>query len=115
MAHTTLHPRWLTRGQPTALISWSRHCGAAIVLFVVDEAPSEDLKRYLATLEWTLPVYHDSRSSAMKAFNTFGTPAYYVIDRAGRIRFDEVGEEAELIAQVDAVRSETSQPAERNR
>ncbi|MEO5815945.1 MAG: redoxin domain-containing protein [Gemmatimonadaceae bacterium] len=117
--------RSLTEGKPTAVIFWSRHCGFAIealptilgvadrmtregsrVLFVVDEPPSTDIKRYLASRHWSLPVYHDTRSEMRSAFASFGTPAYYVIDEAGRIRFSEVNGEAELIAQVEALRSE---------
>lgn len=117
--------REVTRGRPAAVIFWSRHCGYAIdalpeirrtaehltregkaILFVMEEAPSPEVSRYLADLNWTLPVYYDLRNSTRNAFNTFGTPAYFVIDGAGRIRFDDVDEKAELIAQVDAVGSE---------
>jgi thiol-disulfide isomerase/thioredoxin len=120
--------RSLTDGKPTAVIFWSRHCGYAIealptiakvaermtregnrVLFVVDEPPSADIKKYLVSRHWSLPVYHDTRSEMLSAFASFGTPAYYVLDEAGRIRFNEVNEEAELIAQVEALRAEHGQ------
>jgi hypothetical protein len=121
-AHTL---RSLAGGRPTAVIFWSRHCGYAIealptiakvaermtregsrVLFVVDEPPSADIKQYLASRHWSLPVYHDTRSEMLTAFASFGTPAYYVLDEAGRIRFNTVNGEAELIAQVEALRAE---------
>lgn len=117
--------REVMANRPAAVIFWSRHCGFAIealpsirrvaerlaregrgVLLVVDEAPSADVKRYLAEKQWTLPVYYDVRGEMKSAFNTFGTPAYFVLDGAGRIRFDRIDDEAELIAQVDALRSE---------
>ncbi|MEO8333679.1 MAG: TlpA disulfide reductase family protein [bacterium] len=117
--------RSLTEGKPTAVIFWSRHCGFAIealptilavadrmtrersrVLFVVDEPPSADIKRYLASRHWNLPVYHDTRGEMLSAFAAFGTPAYYVLDETGRIRFNEVTGESELIAQVAALRDE---------
>ena len=116
--------RSLAAGKPTAVIFWSRHCGFAIqalpdiadvaermtrtgntVLFVVDEPPSAEIKKYLAARHWKLPIYHDTRSEMLNAFASFGTPAYYVIDDAGRIRFDEVDGVGELIAQVEALRS----------
>jgi AhpC/TSA family len=117
--------RDLSGGQPTAVIFWSRHCGAAIgalpsiievaermtrqgkrLIFVVDEPPSADIAQYLRSKHWALPVYHDVHGEMMSAFSNFGTPAFYVIDGASHIRFDGLGEEPELIAQIDALRAE---------
>ena len=116
----TLHD--LLRHQPGAVIFWTRHCGAAIealprivevagrlkaagtpVVLVVDESPSSGVDAYLEEHHWTLPIYHDVKGSTTTAFANFGTPAYYVLDDAGRIRFNWVNGEAELIAQVEAV------------
>ena len=73
----------------------------------MDEPPSAELKRYLMSLHWTLPVYYDTRSEMLSAFSSFGTPAYYVIDGSQHIRFAGVSGEAELIAQVDALHEES--------
>jgi hypothetical protein len=108
--------------RPGAVIFWTRHCGAAIqalpnivvvagrlkaagtpMVLVVDESPSSGVDAYLEERHWTLPIYHDVKGSTTTAFANFGTPAYYVLDGAGRIRFDWVNGEAELIAQVEAV------------
>ncbi len=111
-----------TGPRPSVVIFWSRHCGPAIealpairsvaerlrrqgtpVVFVVDEAPSEVLRSFLAERGWTDPVYHDVQGSTKAAFGNFGTPAYYVLDAAGRVRFTWADGEAELLAQVWAV------------
>ncbi|MEP6730456.1 MAG: redoxin domain-containing protein [bacterium] len=119
--------RDLTAGAPTAVIFWSRNCGFALealpaiervaarmtkegkrLLLVVDEAPSAEVRTFLADKKWTLPIYYDARGEMSAAFTNFGTPAYYVLDGAGRIRFDHVSEAAELIAQMDALSSEST-------
>lgn len=70
--------REITKGEPAVVIFWSRHCGYAIeatpvfariadrlakqgrrLLFVVDEAPSAELTRYLASQHWTQPAYYE--------------------------------------------------------
>jgi len=115
----------LAGGKPAVVIFWSRHCGPALeatadiatliarleaegtrTLFVVNEAPSTDLDRALAGLKITWPVYFDSQGSLANAMNIFGTPSYYVLDGAGRVRFDYAAEVLDVAAQVEAVRSE---------
>jgi thiol-disulfide isomerase/thioredoxin len=115
--------RDLTANRAAVVIFWSRHCGWALealpaitsvaerldragkrVVFVVDdETPSNDLKAFMRSKKWTLPIYYDSRGELKQAFANFGTPAYYVLDNSGRIRFDWADGEAELIAQLDAI------------
>ncbi|MEP7345138.1 MAG: TlpA disulfide reductase family protein [Gemmatimonadaceae bacterium] len=114
----------IARGKPAVVIFWSRRCGAALdalpaivvvaarlrdagtpVLFIVDEPPSQEITDFLSARKWTLPVYHDVNGTTRSAFANFGTPVYYVLDSGGAIRFDHVDHEAELIAQVGAVRS----------
>jgi hypothetical protein len=114
--------RELTANRRAIVIFWSRHCGWALealpaitsvaerlnragkqVVFVVDEPPSNDLRTFLRSKKWTLPIYYDGRGELKQAFANFGTPAYYVLDSTGRIRFDFADGEAELIAQVDAL------------
>ena len=121
----TASVRSLTGGRPAVVIFWSRHCGFALdavpeiaslvtrltaagtpVLFVVGESPSAALDGALAGLKVTWPVYFDSRGLLADAMNNFGTPAYYVLDGAGRIRFSFATEVPDIIAQVEAVKSE---------
>lgn len=44
-------------------------------------------------------------SSAGDDISNFGTPGYYVLDAAGRIRFDTAEDEATLLAQVGSLRA----------
>jgi hypothetical protein len=117
--------RNVTGGQPAVVVFWSLHCGWALqalpgimraaeqlhedgvpVVFIAGEAPSSEVKTYLKEKKWTLPVYFDSASETANAFANFGTPAYYVLDGAGRIRFNSIeDDQAELLAQVGALQS----------
>ena len=112
--------------RPATVVLWSRNCGAAIealpaitqladrlasdghaVLFVVDEPPSAELSGYLAERKWTRSVYYDSRGEVRNALNSFGTPAYYVLDAGGRIRFSGNGDaRTDILAQIDALSAE---------
>lgn len=117
--------RSLTGGRPAVVIFWSRQCGFAIeavpeiaslvtrlgatgtpVLFVIGETPSVALDDALAALKVTWPVYYDTRGLLADAMNNFATPSYYVLDGAGRIRFNFATEVPDIIAQVEAVKSE---------
>lgn len=118
--------RDLTGGRPAVIIFWSRNCGAALealpaitkvaerlhaagtpVILVIDEPPAPELAALLAERKWILPAYYDTRAEMATAFANFGTPTYYVLDAAGRIRFDRVDGEAELIAQVEALNADS--------
>jgi len=111
-----------TGRQPSVVIFWSRYCGYALealpriievgerlrrtgtpVMLIVAEGPSADLTRFFADRSMTLPVYHDVDGTATAGFANFGTPTYYVLDAEGRIRFNQVDGEAELLAQVAAL------------
>jgi len=90
----------------TVVVFWSRHCGPALealpqvvrlapvlrahgirlVTFVEEEA-SADFRQFLATQGAAMPVYHDVRREASRAFAQSGTPYYYVVDPSGRVRF----------------------------
>lgn len=116
----------LTSGKPSVVMFWSRHCGPALealpaiaeviarlerggtpVVFVLDEHPSAELSRFLALKHVRWPVYFDVSGSTKIAFANFGTPTYYVIDAAKQVRFDHADGEAEIIAQVDALKAGT--------
>jgi hypothetical protein len=118
--------RAITGGKPTAVIFWSKDCGWAVqalpqiarvaerlmrlgtpVVLVAGEHPSPEVAAFLAQHGWKLPVYYDSGGEMQNAFANFGTPQYYAIDAAGRMRFDAVqDDEAELIGQLEALQSE---------
>jgi hypothetical protein len=112
----------LTKSQTALVIFWSRHCGAALdavpdiatlvkrldregtpVVFVVDEAPSAELDRVLATRGVTWTVHYDPRASLADAMRNFGTPSYYVVDRRSRIRFSTVEQLGDIHSRLEAV------------
>lgn len=112
----------LTKSKTALVIFWSRHCGAALdavpdiatlvkrldaegtpVVFVVDEAPSAELDRVLATRGVTWTVYYDPRASLADAMRNFGTPSYYVVDRRSRIRFSTVEQLGDIYSRLEAV------------
>ena len=97
----------LAGGEPTLVIFWSRFCGYALdavpeiervakrlhsrgvrVVTITPEKPSADLRAAIVARGLTLPVYHDTRGDATRAFASSGTPQYFVLDETGRIRFE---------------------------
>lgn len=112
----------LAKGKSALVIFWSRHCGAALdavpeiatlvkrlnaegtpVVFVVDEAPSAELDRVLATRGVTWTAHYDPRASLADAMRNFGTPSYYVVDRRSRIRFTSVEQIGDIYGRLEAV------------
>ncbi|MEX1113477.1 MAG: TlpA disulfide reductase family protein, partial [Patescibacteria group bacterium] len=121
--------RDLIAGRPALVVYWSRFCGPALealpridsvatvlrgqgvpAFLIMDEPPSAALTAFLKEHQVSTPVYHETRREASKAFRNFGTPAYYVLDPAGRIRFTRASTEDELLVQVAAVRDEQPGP-----
>jgi len=97
------------RNRVTVVAFWSRYCAPSLnqlsqlqavaerlesqnvsVLAITDEHPSQNLTEFLAAGLTQLPVYYDSRGEAAEAFNVWGTPRYFVMDAAGRLRFERV-------------------------
>jgi peroxiredoxin len=97
----------LRGGDPTLVVFWSRRCGPALealpeidrvanrlrahgarVLMIVDEPPSVELQALLEERGVNLPLYHDTRRDAVRAFEQWGTPQYFVLDDVGRIHFE---------------------------
>ncbi|HEX5970637.1 MAG TPA: redoxin domain-containing protein [Gemmatimonadaceae bacterium] len=117
----------LTQGRVSVVVFWSRFCGPAIqelphlnevaarlardgipVVSIVDEpTTSPALKAFLKDKQVTVPVYLDSWHEASRAFNQWGTPYYYVVDDAGRVRFDVTLSADEALAQAEALRLAT--------
>jgi hypothetical protein len=98
------------KGELTFVAFWSRYCtpsfvqmrqlaqlgrtlqqqGVRVVTFT-EEKPSESLAAFLATQDFDLPVLHDIDLEARRAFDSFATPVYLVIDGSGTIRFQGHG------------------------
>ena len=115
--------RTLPKGNLALVVFWSRFCGPALdalpqvdslasrllkegvqVVTIVEEPPSHEFARFINDKRVTMPVYHDFRGEASLAFNNWGTPQYYVLDVAGRIRFDYAESVRDILAQLEAVR-----------
>jgi thiol-disulfide isomerase/thioredoxin len=99
----------IVANRPTVVAFWSRSCAPSLsqlpelqelaerletqgvsVVPITDEPISADLTAFLAERGIDLPVYHDIRGEAIRAFDSWGTPMYYVLDAQGRLRFDHV-------------------------
>ena len=114
----------MTAGQPSVIVYWSRHCGPALaslsaidsvgrvlrrqgvpVYLIADESPSPDIANFFRERQVVVPVLYDSRKEISRGLGNFGTPAYYVLDGGGRIRFNHVREVNDLLLQIEAIRS----------
>jgi hypothetical protein len=54
-----------------------------------------------------IPVLYDFKREVATALRNFGTPAYYVLDEYGRIRFNHVNDVNDILLQVAAIQAET--------
>jgi len=62
--------------------------GAQIVS-IVDQPFSKELEQTMRVFKaGDLPVLYDFRKDAQRAFATFGTPNYFVLDATGRLMFE---------------------------
>jgi len=106
----------------TVLMFWSPYCGFSLeplhdldllndrlashgaqVVTIVDQPFSKDLEQALRVHRaGRLSVFYDFRSDAHRAFSSFGTPDYYVLDSNGRVIFQHSSLE-ELPRQVAAL------------
>lgn len=89
----------------TVVVFWSRYCGpsmeampriaevsaelaaAGIPLLAATRDPPDAAEEYLDENGFDLPVLFDVRGALGQALNNWGTPQYYVLDGAGRLRF----------------------------
>jgi peroxiredoxin len=98
----------LTDGARAAVVVFvSRHCGPStqampriqelarelarrdvVVLPVTQDPTGEDYPETLTAAGVDIPVWHDVTGDVSLAFNVWGTPQYYVIDRDGVIRYE---------------------------
>jgi hypothetical protein len=93
-------------GRVAVITFWSRFCAPSLQQFtllpafehrldsagvalvaVTDEAPSPAVRAFVASNKLRAPTYHDTWGEMTRAFQVFGTPQYFVVDRLGRIRF----------------------------
>jgi hypothetical protein len=108
------HLNELAQGHVTVVMFWSPGCffsvndlgavqsiarqfsGAGVkVVAIVDRPWSDELRRILKEQHAEdLPVFYDYRSDTRRAFVTFATPDYYVLDAAGRVIFSHSALEA---------------------
>jgi hypothetical protein len=116
----------LAAGHVTVIAIWSRGCGPAVddlpnmdrvaarlatkgvrTISVVDERTlTPALTAFLAEKKVQMKTYLDSHGEMTTAFNSWGTPAYYVLDSEGRIRFAATSDAEEVLARAEAVRLE---------
>jgi AhpC/TSA family protein len=116
------HLKVLTAGRASVVVYWSRHCGAALealatidsvgqalrdrgiaAYLIVDESPSAETAKFFSEHKVGMPVLYDSRRQVSSSLRSFGTPAYYVLDGQGRIRFNQVEEVNDVLLQVAAI------------
>lgn len=93
-------------GKRSVVVFWSRHCGPALevmerlealrermtrrgetLVLITEEPPSAEFREFLQEKAFDVPVYHDVGREASRAFENWGTPHYYVLDREDRVRF----------------------------
>jgi len=118
-----------TAGKPSVIVYWSRHCGPALaalpaidsvgrvlrsegvpVYLVADEAPSTGTSSFFREHRIHIPVLYDSRKEINIALRNFGTPAYYVLDGSGRVRFKYTQEVNDILLQIRAIQVSPNSP-----
>jgi thiol-disulfide isomerase/thioredoxin len=125
--------RTLARGRVTVVAFWSRFCQPAIdelpelgrvaarlerdgvrVVSVVEEAGTTPaLRDFLRERRVALPTYLDAAHEATRAFNSWGTPNYYVLDADGQVWFEATSSAREALARAEALRLTTARTAAR--
>jgi hypothetical protein len=103
--------RELVEGADAAVVVFvSRHCGPStqampriqelagalagrgvVVLPVTQDPTGEEYPDTYREAGVDIPVWHDVAGDAAHAFNVWGTPQYYVVDRDGAIRYERTG------------------------
>jgi peroxiredoxin len=95
----------LVTGAPTLVMFWSRYCSpsaqvmprvAALAgsleergmrLVAVTRDSPADAEQYLQEAKLDIEAYFDTEGAAAQAFNSWGTPQFFVLDGTGRLRF----------------------------
>jgi hypothetical protein len=89
----------------TVIVVWSRYCGFShqampgiaalgarlgeigIPLLALTRNPPAEAEEYLQEGGWEIDVLYDTAGEAARALNSWGTPQYFVVDGAGRLRY----------------------------
>ncbi len=116
----------VTRGRVAVVSFWSRTCGFSVQQFpmltslarqldergialvpVFNEKPSRDFQKYVDGTHVTAAIFADSWGDATRAFHDFGTPVFFVVDAAGRVRY-RYSTLARVLTQAVAIRDESN-------
>lgn len=106
-AGTMVELQSLLDGHVTLVAFWSRWCGPSLAdlghldataralrvrgirtVAITDEAPSSAIGAFLRARSLTFNPFYDTHHDAGLAFNAWGTPAYFVVDQHGIVRFE---------------------------
>jgi hypothetical protein len=98
--------RALGEDGPFGVVFWKRSCGGSLrmlpeltraaqeltrsglrLLVITEEKSSAGFATFVRDQQLGFPIYHDTYGDAAKAFNSWATPDYYVVDGSGRVRF----------------------------
>ncbi len=97
----------LIAGRTTVLVFWARGCvysvdeipqvlrlrerfdpnAVQILSVTTDDQPGPGMDEFIAAQGVSYPVYYDLGAEAQNAFGVSGTPAYFVLDARGNVRF----------------------------
>jgi hypothetical protein len=120
----------LAAGKPAFLFHWVHDCPEAMkdlsladsvgarlsaagvrVFSVTGDSPSPAIDSLIRQKKLVMPVYYDPHKDVDRAFNTWGWPAYLVVDAAGRVRFKSGGGSPDdALVQVTALQQAALQP-----
>jgi thiol-disulfide isomerase/thioredoxin len=118
----------LAQGRVTVVSFWSRTCPASVQQFpmltalarqldergiglvpVFNEKPSPEMRKYVEGTHVSVPVFSDTWGEATRTLHDFGTPIFFVVDPAGRVRYRYTSL-AKVLAQAVVVKEEATAP-----
>jgi hypothetical protein len=120
----------LARGKPAFVFHWVHDCPDAMkelpladsvasrlsasgvrVFSVTGDAPSPAIDSLIRQKKLSVSVYYDLHRDVGRAFNTWGWPAYMIVDAAGRLRFRSGGGSPDdALVQLAALQQAALQP-----
>ncbi|HEY7192792.1 MAG TPA: redoxin family protein [Gemmatimonadales bacterium] len=98
----------IANGRVTVVMFWTPYCGFSLeplhdldvlnqqfaskgaqIVSIVDQPFSNELEQTMRVFKaGDLPVFYDFRKDAQRAFASFATPNYFVLDSSGRLMFE---------------------------
>jgi len=112
----------IARGRVTFVFFWASDCQPAMqelpaadsvatilarqgiaVVSVTQDAPSPALSTLIGQKRLVTPVLYDLRKDVARAFDQWGTPAYFVLDAQGRLRFRSSSDPLAVLVQARAL------------